>query len=732
MAMKLLTGSLKPGTSNLYISIRSALVNNSALATISGNEAFGEFQSSLTNVAGTEGLALSTALKTLTPGAYAAFAGAKTREDVPSEMRNYYNEVEKNLVSVGGLEGFSLQNFKGSQADLKAANMTLNAQAHLQTPAAEAMFTTISVKYEDEGAELVVRAAGLGTYAYGNTAWQSASELRPIFGLLRSGDMYRDEVLDLHPVYSEDADSETREFFAPASLVAPTAVTYMNGDAYGREGHLTQYLKVPTTIPNLLGLTQAPGQRPWTATDEIESNSITVNSIALAAKVGNADKNFFISTVSMSNNAFNPISANQSSDDRGLNLNLRHYPGFSVQDKDGNSIGETLFAAFKTAGYEPLLNISVTGIYQRQRAELQLNAGTVTIDTMREISSGRLVSFGRSNVQEKALIKTFATGSVVALKPSFNVSNTSRGNFGYRIEVFDARKHLSVQRRSPISVKFPISKDDVNQDSLNFAIEQMSVVINNQCSRSAFDKAADHLKYITSIDGEPPVGNNQGSNVLAGQHFVSAAAVNRSFKLRDVVSAVDSTSVFDAVCSAITNEISDITAALNTKSGLAAIAEYGGTGKIEWTVIVHQNLNRFIMRSGDARTIGNDQVLHVVETNFDSQIGQILIIPKNTSTSDTINPLGGVGVCVSKENILVQGNVTRDQQDFGVVMTMPVYKHWALCPIIGSLAIEDAKDFLGDEGLLTQLAHQRVLVDNIGDAGANVPVEPVDPTNPNG
>lgn len=728
MAKKILTAALKP-KSNLFHAIRTSLVNNNALATFSGNEGFADFQSQMGSVAGIEGVNLGSELAVLKAGSFDAFMGAKLRKGLPSEALSMFGEAEQGLKSIQGLEGFSMQNFAGEQADLKAANMTLNAQSHLQTPAAEALFTTISVKYEDEGAEMVVRAAGLGTYAYGNSAWQSASELRPIFGLLRSGEMFKDEVLALWPVYPTDAGDDTRLLFADAALVAPQNATYPEGDAYQRSAHKTQFLTVPVTVPNLLALTQVPGQRQWTSTDEIESNSISIRTLALGGKIGATAVNFFIDTRSMSNNTFGPTSMGQSSDDRQLNMHIRHLPGFSVEDKDGVKVGETLFASFKTAGYEPLLTVSASGNYQRQGNELRLNAGTAEVTALKELSSKRIITLGKADEDQKALIRSFSGGTVVALKPTFNVSNTSRGNFGYRIEVFDARKHLSVQRRSPVSVKYPISKDDVNQASLDFAIGQMSIVINNQCSRNAFDKAQDHLKYITSIDGSPVVGNNQGSNVLAGQHFVTASAVNRAIKLQDVVSAVDSAGVFESVCAAITNEISDITAALNTKSGLAAIAEYGGTdGNIEWTVVVHQNLSRFVMRSGDARTTGPKQTLNVVETNFDSQIGQILIVPKNTSTNDTINPLGGIGVNVSKENILVQGNVTRDQQDFGVVMTLPIYKHWALNPIIGSLTITDAHEFLGDEGLLSKLASQRVTVDNIGDAGANVqPEEPVVP-----
>lgn len=726
MSMKKLAVALKP-QKNLFEAIRTSLVNNTALATYTGNESFIDFEKHMSSVAGNEGHSINTALASLTPGAFTAFAGARSRDVMPSDASAQFEEHVKGFKSIAGNEGFSLQQFGGSQHDIKAANMTLNAQSHMQTPAAEALFTSISIKYEDEGVEMVVRAAGLGTYSYGNTAWQSASDLRPIFGLLRTGEMFKDEVLSLWPVYPTDSGADTRVFFVEDTLKAPTDVSYMDGDGFGRTGHKTQMLTVPVTIPNLLALSQAPGQRPWTSTDEIESNSITIKTMGVAAKIGSSDINFFVDTRGMSNNTFGTTANGQSSDDRQLNLTLRSLPGFSVENKDGVQVGETIFKSFKDAGYEPLLNIAMTGNYQRQGNELRLSSGTAEIHALRDLQTQKEITFGKADTTQKGLIRSFQAGSVKAVAPTFNVSNTSRGNFGYRIEVFDAKKHMSVQRRSPVSVKYPISKDDVNQASLDFAIEQMSIVINSQCSKHAFDKAQEHLKYITSIDGAAVVGNNQGSNVLAGQHFVTATAVNRSMSLKDTVSTVDSSGVYEAVCAAMTNEISDITAALNTKSGLAAIAEYGAAaGNIEWTVVIHQNLSRFVMRSGDVRTTGPKQTLNVVETNFTSQIGQILIVPKNTSNNETINPLGGIGVNVTKENILVQGNVTRDSQDFGVVMTLPVYKHWALNPIIGSLTITDAHEFLGDEGLLLKLAKQRVTVENIGDAGINVepPVGP--------
>ncbi|CAG27172.1 major head protein [Pseudomonas phage EL] len=723
------------GDNNLFSDVCKSLVAGS-LSNITGNESFADFRStlqsaggqegflvnrligrSLPNVSGNESADLHTGFNSATYDIVQGILERKSRDLIPMDCVRIFQEAGDNFAKVEGAEGFSMQNFEGREQEIRAANLTLNAQSHLQTEGAEALFATVGVRYQDEGAELIVRAAGLGTYAYGNTPWQSASELRPIFGLLRSGDMFKDEALAVYPVYPDDNASEDRAFFVAESVIAPRPVKYAQGDAYGRGEHETQMLAVPVSIPNLLALTQAPGQRPWNSTDELESNSISVSLIAASGKLDGTDISFFIKTGAMSNNTFAPANNAQTSDERQLNLQVKQLPGFSVSDKDGKVVGETIFASFKSAGYEPLLAFRLTGSYQRQTNEFNLQPGTVTITAVRNITTGVVTKIGFADSTVKALMRSFTEGKLIGAITTQNVSNTNRGNFGYRIEVYDAKKHLSVKRRSPISVKYPISADDVNQASLDFALSQMSVVINNQCSAHAFQAAEQHLEYVTSITGQPVVANDQGSEVLAGQHFVSPIAINRSFKLVDVISANSSSDVFVSVASAITNEIADIVAALNTKSGLASIAEYStGNTKNAWTVVVHQNLSRFIFRSGDARTIGPINNLKVVETNFDSMIGKMYIVPTNDSNNETINPLAGIGVLVSKENVVVQGNITRDNSDFGVVMTLPSYKHWPLNVVIGSLVIEDAEDLLSDKGLINQLAVKRVKVENIEDA----------------
>ena len=681
------------------------LISAGSFSAITGQESLDDLNTIFDSVSGNEGYGLGKALAGgLTQTNLAAFQSSLQRSHTNLTDKELA-EAQNFMSSVAGNEGFSLQQNPGSEVEVKAVNATLNAQSQLQNKAAEALFPTHTIPYEEEGISLKVRAAGIGSYVYGSDAWRSASDLRPIFSLLRSGDMFKNDLLALYPVFDDAAD--TARLFVDPAKVAPSETAYDEGDAYGRQQHLTQMIKVPVTIPNYLGLCQAPGQRGWTSTDEVEANSITAQRLMLSFELDGTAVDAFVDTSTMSNNAFGPLSNGQSSDDRGIKLSIRDLPGFSLQDKEGKKVGEDLFADIKAAGYEPVLTYTLSGNFQRQTNELSVQSGAVEISGLRSVTDGTLVKYGNASVEQKKLIASLQNGAVAGVTLTSNVTNTSRGNFGYRVEVFDAIKHLGVRRGSPISVKYPVSKDDVNQDSLDYALQQMSVILNNYRSRVAFDTAAGHVEYITSIDGSPVVANDQGSNVLAGQHFVTATAVRRELDLKDAVSTVDTAGTFEAVCAAITNELSDIIAALNARSGLSAMNEYGHNGPTQWVAVVHSNLARFMMKQGDARTLGAEMPVEVVETNFDSQIGKILLVPK-APTGGAIDPVAAIGVCVSKENIVIQGNVSREQQDYGVIMTMPSFKHHPLNPVIGTLDIKDADKFLGNDITFGKMVKQIV------------------------
>lgn len=689
-------------STNLFQTFKN-LIQGGALGSVTGQESFSDLKNVLYSVSGVEGFNAGEGLKGLTEANSAAFIAAATRNSSPLSQADV-QRGEEFVKSVNGLEGFSQQNHPGSEVELRAANMALNSKGQLQNASAEALFPTHTIAYQEEGIELKVRAAGIGSYVYGADAWTAASELRPIFSLLRTGEVFKHNLLRLFPVYDENAD--TKELFVDEAKVAPGVSDYPASDAYGRTNHETQMLRIPVTVNNYLALCQAPDQRAWTSTDEVESNSLTLERLMLEFKLDGTDSVAFVDTTGMSNVSFGPTSNGQSSDDRALNLTVRNISVKALLDDEGNPVGEELFKDAIAAGYEPVLTFTVNGNYQRQTNELSLLAGQVSISGLRT-KAGNTVTRATATDEQLDILASLTEGKVSGAAIYAGVSNTSRGNFGYRIEVYDAIKHLHVRNGSPISVKYPVDSSDVNQSSLDYAIDQMAVALNSYRSRAAIDAANTHIDYITSINGAPVVANAQGSNVLAGQHFVSATAVRRELDLKEAVSTVDTAGVFEAVSAAVTNEISDIIAALRNNSGLASISEYGQVEATEWTVVAHSNIARFIMRQGDARTLGLDLPAEVVATNLDSEVGKIIIVPK-ASSGQEIDPIAGIGVCVSKENVVVKGDVQRDQQHYGVMMTMPSFKHHALNPVVGTLTIKDAEKFLTNETMLAGLVTQRI------------------------
>lgn len=688
------------------------------LAAITGTEAF----SNQNNASALNGLSDSQRYAMMSSVAYAN--GGSFDCDGPQT-----ETCETYMKSVYGAEGFSLTNYKGDMSSMKAPSITLNALSHRQTKSAEALYPTVTIPYRTESIQYSVRTAGLGQYVYGASAFTKSTDLTPVTSILRDSDFFLEDSLGLHPVYPANPSAKERTRFVSEADFAPWDVTYAPSDPLHRQSHRTNYLKVPANITNLLGLSQVPGQDPFDTTDEIESNSIKLMSLLVNVTTDAGEGKVVINTSSMSNNSLSPSSQQQSSDDRSLSFVAKNLEITQFVDPD-TKLPSDLFASMTANGYKPLFMFSMNATYQRNYGTLQVMSGVFELTTIKD-KDGKKYQQDTDNAEVKALFALFEEGVCIGADWEYNQTNIARSNFGYRVETYDATKTMSVRRFTPISIKFPVSKEDVNDEALNYAVEQMAVIINAQMSATAFTSAAKHFDYVRSINGSEIVGNDQASNVLAGQHFVQPTAVYRELALKDIVSTENNNEAMNNISNALVNTLAEMAAAIATNSGLSAIQEYNGVDELEWTIISHQNLARYLFRTGDSRTLGNKQKAEIQTTCYDSMIGKFYIVPKSKTSGDIIDPLGGIGINVSKEDVVVQANMTRDNRDFGVILTQPSFQHHDICPLIGLLYITDAQEALQDGGLIDTLTQQRVAITNIGDAGAAVPAPEPSPTPPN-
>ncbi|QCW23276.1 major head protein [Vibrio phage USC-1] len=719
-----IVAQLTPTSASVYTAIKNGL-EAGAFSSVSGVESFADGSQTLDSVMGSESFASGTVGETIK-----GLSGEQKFSVVSSIQRALENKSVSGMESlireeerVAGLEGFSWAQSPGHSVEGKAASITLNALAHRQTDAAEAMFKTVTVPYETEQLEYTVRTSGLGRYIYGASAFDSASQLQPVTSLLRQSKYFLDDTLELTPVYPTASDSPARPLFVDEADFTPWEKSYSNADALRRTNHLTSYLRTGKTITNLLGLAETPGQTPFDhSTDEIEANSITVQKVLLKVTVDGKDEVLVVPTNNFTNSSFGVTSNGHSSDDRLLNMVVRGLPVKAFQNKDGGET--TIFDPVQAGGAKAYFSFTLGGTYQRQQNTVQTSVSDLNIDYIE--LDGVKHNRGTKSTAAKALFAKYTNGQVIGWLPSYNHNNVNRTNFGYRVEVFDAHKVMNVRRETPISVKYPVDKNDVNEQSLSFAIEEMNTILQAQTTAKAYQAAEGHIARVASLHGHAIVGNEQSASVMAGMHFVNASYLHRTMKLSEAVSALDSTTVLEAVEKTLTMNITELCAALSTVSGLAAISEYRRIDK-KWVIVGHQNLARYMIRQGDARTIGAGISFQAIESNLDDMIGKFYIFPESETKDSNIDVIGGMGVMVSKEHQVIQANLTRNNADFGIVITQPAYKHHSVCPIVGVLEIEDAKHAVSEEGLIRYLSQQRVKVTNAaefpeagGTSGASV------------
>ncbi|MGL5421320.1 MAG: hypothetical protein ACRDA9_18070, partial [Plesiomonas shigelloides] len=482
------------------------------------------------------------------------------------------------LSSVAGTEGFSLVNKAGDMEVKQAPSIALNALSHRQTDAGEAFYKTVTIPYTCEQIKYQVRSAGLGRYVYGASAYERSSELTPVTAILRDSDFFLEDSLKLQPVFPESGGA-TAEMFVKASDWTPWEVKYDQSDVLHRGSHKTNFLSLPASIPNLLALSQTPGQIAFDITDEIEANSIKLTDLLVRFTMG-ADSTATVvrlHSADMSNTSVGPSSQVQSSDDRVMPFVARHLRAEQFLEKTGGMNGTTATTALdglKANGAIPYFDLQLTVTFNRQTNQTTALPGLVTLSKIEKDGITYL-----PNTDDSAIAPLFALykgGVLIGAHLDYNTNNLNNTNFGYRVETYNAEKQMGVRKWTPISIKYPIDERDVNQQALNFAVENMAVIINNEMSASSVTAAKKHLAALDRINGAPIVGNNQGSNILAAQHFIQPSVIRRVTSIKELTSSQNTQDTMANAASGILNVISEIVAALTTNSGLAAIQEYNG------------------------------------------------------------------------------------------------------------------------------------------------------------
>lgn len=697
---------------------------------------------SLNSIFGKESFSLADGSSSLSFSQQHASVSA-AKNVLASDFEKRLATEQTQIAKSAGFESFSAALTEGAVARQKTATIELNAEANRQFKAAEAMYPTVFIGYDETMLELPIDIAGVGQYNVGGNVYDQFEDLRPIPSILADSSFTSGDDLKLVPVFVDDETDPSYDRFVDKALWEPVQETYDQNDLLGREPHLTNYL-APVKLGNLMNLCRAPGTPKWENNDEIEASSIRITSLLFKIKTKDGEGVYTLDTSAFPSNAMRTANHLNSKSARQLILKSEGTPVTAFKDKDGKDASDL----FKSLGEDlsAFLQWDIRLEYHRDTRTLSPTiTPDVTIHHVVDAKGNRLIA-GTSKVpaETQALIKAQAVeASIAGYKLAMNHNNVNWSRYGQTIVYANTLKQYNVRRRQPISVKYPMSNDDTNTEVLAKCIRDMGLVISRNMTHDAFKFAIRHFDYLVENNGKKVVPINDDSNdVLPGQHFFATTAADETINLKKATSTLDSKDALANIQAVLVNKITDVITDIRVRSGFAAVKEIDGRNE-EYVIVAHAVLAPYLMTSGDVRTFGQNVKFSVIETNVDTEIGRFWIFPKSETRDGNIDAFGGMGVCVAKELLVIEGDVRMDERQYRMQICQPAYEHHSTGCIAGRVYIEDIEELMNDGGVLSAINRhlQSTIVESLpessdggdgGNGGGAGTGDEVDITKPDG
>lgn len=617
-----------------------------------------------------------------------------------------------------GFESFTAQLTEGTVANQKAATIELNAEANKQFKAAEAMYPTVQIGSEETMINLPVDVAGVGNYNIGGNVNDAYEDLRPIASTLSDSKFNPGDELKLVPVFVDDTKNPGYSKFVSKTDWAPTTENYDAGDLLGRESHLTNFLK-PVKIDNLMNLCRAPGATQFEANDEIESSSIRVKRVLIKIKTKDGEGVFVLDTSNYPGNAMRTGASLNAKSERQLILKTDNTTPKSLKDKDGKD-ATALFASL--GNLTPALHWELNLTYHRDSRTLTPTVSSeVPIYQVVDEKGVRMIA-GASRTPEDVneLITAQAVDAkILGFELEMNHNNANWSRYGQTIVYANVNKPYNIRSRTPIHVRYPMSDDDNNAEILAKCIKSMGLMISRNMTHDAFKHAIRHFDFLMENNNKKVVHINDTSNdTLPAQYFFTTAAREDSLNLKKTVSTLDTKDALGNIQAALVNKITDAITDIRVRSGFAAIKEVDGREE-KYTIVAHSALAPFLITTGDVRTFGQNVKFDVIETNVDTEVGRFWIFPASQTKDGSIDAFGGLGICVSRELLVIEGSVQAEERQYRMLITQPSYEHHSIGCIASRIEIEDIQELMAEGGVLSSITRHLVNVEGTLDGAGN-------------
>jgi hypothetical protein len=491
-------------------------------------------------------------------------------------------------------------------------SVAYNMQAARQDEFGEAFFPTVVVTPDQVGFAVSIRLIQV----YREVRRQISGNLdkfnkQNIIKAVIDPTILRNDQMKIVPVYRDDSKAH----FVDSTLVPPRDLDL--------EGTIipTAPLAMGKKF-SLLAISQTDALLETGLQDTTDSidTSIVLSALYMQLGTGSSAEVIKFNTARLPTATFNyAVQGNY------RQMNLAFDNSSLMVNKDTKTVANaasTNLADVTTGEYTVRLNVAASGSVNLELADTSLFASEVSVVRVTDKDG---IVLALDGTEGKAIADLFATAKIIGYDLDAQRTNLNRRMRGDLLDTTFYNQVYAVPLRSPITIPRPLTIGDANDSSDLAALITATRIRTSNAAVAELLRVESILKdFVNSKDSI-----HDSPEILGVSRFlVSPFFENHQLDVRLEIDSLKSFDRMNDLQSLLVNKLRDIAYRMYRDSGYKAAADAlaGGISQVP-TVIIGTDpvIARYLLVTGDFRTLGNDFNVKVVSTLNQDMIGKIVM-----------------------------------------------------------------------------------------------------------
>lgn len=466
--------------------------------------------------------------------------------------------------------------------------------------------------------------------------------------------------------------SNNEQYFIAAAYMAGTINKVVDGYTV-----TTKPLRISTDL-DLIGISQHPGLIGQADHSDAIDAKVTLEAIYIAADNGTDP----VETYKFVTSGLPRADFNKTPEGNYREIGLQFATDSIFADFDTNTIAGANGALFAsvTAGEKIRLSVELGGRINTETGRTNVYASGV---------NAKVLDANGVEMVDAAIAAT--TFTVVGYDVTARRSNANRRSQGLLASPTEEEERYVIPLGSPITSTSPVG---TNRDAADLqTLVNITRVRNSNNAVTALLNYADTLRAYVA---------NSAANVKAvvqglGRHLVTPQFAEMSLDLPATINSLTSSERYADVSAAVVNAIRDVASTLVRDSGyLQALDIISGGQEMEYEVVIgtDQRISRFIMVSGDTRTLGNGMDC-VIVTTPDLRMDDKIVVSLRRKNVQGYDPLSFGSMAYIPE-LASSIQTARNGATYKEATVQPRTLHIPVLPIMGVIDVVGLSDVLVD------------------------------------